>query len=113
MMRHCKRAMEYMDAHLADPVSLADLADATGVSARALEECFHQRLNKPPMTVLREKRLEAIHNELLHPSQETTVKSLMWKYGFVNASDLVRYYQAMFRETPCATLLTGLKHLLY
>jgi len=65
-VRRCQKAMDYMDAHLAESVSLADLAHAAGVSALTLEQSFHLHLRKPLMMILREKRLDRIHHELMH-----------------------------------------------
>lgn len=108
-VRRCQRAMEYMDAHLAEPVSLADLAEAVGIGARALEQSFHLYLRKSPFTVLRDKRLDRIHDQLLRPRPGTNVKALMHAYGIHHGGEFARHYNERFHEHPSVTFRKGLR----
>jgi transcriptional regulator GlxA family with amidase domain len=100
--------MQYMDEHLEETITLADLANAMDVSNdRRVEEAFHACLGKSPMVALREKKLIKIREKLLHPDHTVNVKAARCKYGLFHGGEFARYYFALFGEKPSDTLRRG------
>jgi len=76
-----------------------------GVSRRSLHRAFHEVFGIGPLTLLRQKRLCAVHSILRQSSPETTtVAQVAIEQGFVELGRFSQYYRAMFGETPSQTL---------
>src|SRR4051794_33825137 len=73
LSRGVRRALEAMRANVSHDWSLADLADASGVSGRTLQRQFQSFLGKTPRAVLRDIRFEMARRELLHGSPDAKV----------------------------------------
>jgi len=84
-----RRAVAYMDSHLADAITMADIAAAARVSPRGLQAGFQRHLDMTPMTYLRRARLAEAHRELLHDPTKT-IKTVAEKWGFGNQSRFTR-----------------------
>ncbi len=102
---HVRRAQDYIGANLLNPVSLADIAEAAGVSARTLTRAFQDRHGTSPIAYLRQLRLESAQRELLaaDPAAET-VTNVALKYGFYDPGRFATYYRKAFGERPSETL---------
>lgn len=61
--------LRWLPGHLAQPLALGDLAAAAQVSPRRLQELCHARFEATPMELLRQQRLEALHQQLQDPGQ--------------------------------------------
>jgi hypothetical protein len=59
--RAVKRAVDFMHANLAAPVTLADIVGVTGVAGRTLFEHFRVFKGTSPMRYLRDARLAEVH----------------------------------------------------
>jgi transcriptional regulator GlxA family with amidase domain len=100
-----QHAMELMRAHPEIPWTTVKLAQATGVSARALQKSFARCEEPPPMTYLRHLRLHRAHSELLNADPRTiTVTSVAGRWGFLHFGRFAQQYCQMFGEYPSATL---------
>jgi len=101
-------AEEYILARLADPVSVADLAAVSGVSARTLFKGFHERHGTSPMGFLKARRLEAVQRALLAADpHSTTVTEVAMDFGFFHLGHFSRDYRQAFQELPSETLRRG------
>ena len=102
---YLRRAEDYILAHLTDPMSLADLAEGAGVSARALSKAFSQRYGTGPMGFLKARRLEAAQRELLAADpNRTTVTDIALRFGFIHFGQFSADYRKAFQELPSKTL---------
>ncbi len=100
-----RRAEEFLMRHLTRPVSRSDLATATGVSIRTVSRIFHERYGVGPLAWLRQRRLEAVHRELLAAQPgKTTVTAVALRYGFEHLGRFAANYTRAFGENPSATL---------
>lgn len=99
------RALDYIDAHCGDEIGIANIVEATGVSARTLQYGFIEQLGVGPMTHLRNVRLERIHAALkaAQPGSHS-VGDLAAGWGFYNGSAFARAYRKQFGELPSQTL---------
>src|SRR5690606_17849051 len=84
--RYVRRAQEHARAHLDGPLSLADLAAAAGVSARALQAGFRESECCSPMTWVRDQRLDRVRAELAaaEPGDGTRVTDVALRWGFAH-----------------------------
>lgn len=100
-----KRAMDLMHAQPETSWSTAQLARATGVSARALQRAFERSDQPPPMIYLRRLRLHRAHAELAASSPDSvTVTMVAGRWGFVHLGRFASQYRQLFGETPSETL---------
>ena len=100
-----KRAIDLMHAHPETLWSTAELARATGASARALQRAFERSGQPSPMTYLRQVRLHRVHAELAANSPESvTVTMVAGRWGFVHLGRFAGQYHQLFGENPSETL---------
>jgi transcriptional regulator GlxA family with amidase domain len=85
----------------------AEVARATGASVRALQKAFAQAGEPPPMTYLRQLRLNRVRAELTDASQTgcpVVVTALASRWGFVHLGRFAQQYRQLFGEAPSQTL---------
>ena len=100
-----KRAIDLMHEHPEKPWSTAELARATGVSARALQRSFERSDQPSPMVYLRRLRLRHVHAELAANSPDSvTVTIVAGRWGFMHLGRFASQYRQLFGETPSETL---------
>ena len=99
------RAVDLLHERPAEPWSSTVLARAVHVSLRSLQAGFHKHLGKPPMTYLRELRLERIHEDLQAASPTTTtVEAVAYAWGMLHMGRFAAAYRQAFGELPSQTL---------
>ncbi len=97
------RAREYLEAHAADPVRLADLAQDLGVGLRALQIAFRRETGTTLRDFLTQRRLELAHQRLTS-EDAVTVASVAFDCGFTDLASFASKYRATFGELPSETL---------
>lgn len=86
------RAREYLQTHLAEDISVEDLADRIGLSRHHFSRRFAAAFGLPPVRYLREIRLRRA-SELL-ATGDLGVEEVAYRSGFSSAS----YFCRVFRE---------------
>jgi AraC-like DNA-binding protein len=99
--RHLARAIEYIEDHLAEQITLGDIAQAAGRSARTVSAAFRSHLGVSPMTHVRNRRLERVRRALLTSQESTSVIAL--DAGFTHLGRFAAAYRERFGELPSAT----------
>ncbi|MFB7632569.1 AraC family transcriptional regulator [Streptomyces sp. NPDC056149] len=100
-----RRAMEIIEGHAAEPLTVTEIADCVGVGVRALQEGFRRHLDTTPLAYLREVRLDRIRKELLASDPgTTTVTTIASRWGFLHPGRFSVAYRERFGETPSKTL---------
>ncbi len=100
-----KRAMELIEGHAAEPLTVEDIAEAVGIGVRALQEGFRRHLETTPLAYLRDVRLERVRAELtIGAPGATTVTDIAFRWGFVHLGRFSLAYRQRFGETPSETL---------
>ncbi|MBB4294124.1 AraC-like DNA-binding protein [Rhizobium leguminosarum] len=102
--RHVKRAIDFMHEHIAEPISLAEIAVATNVSIRTLQQGFRQFRNTTPMSHLRELRLAAVHCDLLDSRLKSSISDVAAKWGFTHLGRFAAEYKKRFGHLPSEAL---------
>jgi AraC-like DNA-binding protein len=104
--RYVRRVEEYIAAHAHNPISVADLADVAGVSARTLFAAFRAHRGQSPMAFLRVQRFELARLRLLS-SMAATVAETAYACGFEHLGRFSIGYRKRFGESPTQTLRRG------
>ncbi|MCB8822462.1 helix-turn-helix domain-containing protein [Microvirga rosea] len=103
---YVKRAEAFIEAHFADPLSLAEIAARAGVSARSLQNGFQQFRGMTPMAFLRSIRLQRVHEALrVADPTKTTVTEIALACGFSHMGEFGTLYKRTYGVTPGQTLL--------
>lgn len=103
---YVRRAVRYIEEHARDLPTVTEVAEASGVSVRALSGAFRRYLGMSPRDCLREHRLEGVRRELTSP-QATTVADAAGAWGYVNLGVFAAAYRNRFGENPSDTLRRG------
>ena len=100
------RAAAFIDAHADQPVTVADVAAATGLSVRALQYAFRRRYDTTPMGYLRRVRLERAHQQLqaADPAAGVTVGQIARRWGWANQAKFAAAYRTQYGMPPSRTL---------
>jgi AraC-like DNA-binding protein len=101
-----RRAVAFIDGHADQPVTLAQIAAAAGVSGRALQAAFARRYATTPTRYLRRVRLERAHRELqaADPACGATVAEIARRWGWANPSRFAAAYRQAYGQLPGRTL---------
>jgi len=102
--RHVVRAEEFIHAHPELPVTIGDLVEASGVSARALYEGFRRFRGTTPMSMLRSVRLERVRRELKSSASTQSIADVAFKWGMAHLGRFAAEYRAKFGELPSETI---------
>ncbi|MGE3257198.1 AraC family transcriptional regulator, partial [Pseudonocardia sp.] len=106
--RTVKQAVELIEGAPEKAWTVRELAAASGVGVRALEEGFRRYVGRSPTAYLREVRLDRVRAELLAAGpHERTVGEVAYRWGFGHLGRFARAYAQRFGETPSATLRYG------
>jgi AraC family ethanolamine operon transcriptional activator len=100
------RAREYMEMHIDEAITVADLCAELGVSRRTLQYSFQDVLDLNPVKFLRALRLNAVRRALKQAagSERAAVADIAARWGFWHLSHFSAEYKAMFGELPSETL---------
>lgn len=100
-----KRVVDYIHAHLDQPLSFDELVAVSGASRRTLESAFRRSLGTSPRRYIQQRRLEALRELLLrHRPGEVQLSELAYRWGFSQPSHFTSAYKQAFGELPSQTL---------
>ena len=97
------RAVEFMEAHLADTVSIRDVCAETRVCPRTLSYAFSEVLGTSPKAYLVAARLNRAYRDLGDARGAASVESVAVRWGFAHMGRFAHYYRAAFGERPSDT----------
>lgn len=99
------RAVAFIDANVADGITVCDVADGAYVSVRTLNRAFHRHLGVTPAAYLRSRRLAGARHDLEAAGPVgTTVTAVATRWGFSDPGRFAAVYRHEYGETPRATL---------
>lgn len=101
-----RRAVAFIEEHVAADIGPADIAAAARMSVRGLQAAFRRELDTTPMAYLRAVRLDAVHRELLaaDPTAGSTVEAVAAHWGFTHRGRFAAAYRDRHGQTPATTL---------
>lgn len=98
-------AEDYIRAHAREPLGIADIAAATGVSVRSLQAGFRRHRGTNPMRFLRDCRLALAREALLAGQGDVTGVAVAC--GFGDPGKFAAHFRARYGEPPSAALQRG------
>ena len=99
-----RRAEEFMEAHVGDPIGMSDVAAACDCSRTKLFLAFKHERPWTPLQFLVRRRMEWARRHLLAPAPGTTVTKISLDCGYVSSSRFSQEYRNFYGETPSMTL---------
>ncbi|MDR7279249.1 helix-turn-helix transcriptional regulator [Catenuloplanes atrovinosus] len=101
-----RRATAYVDAHAAEPITVADIAAAASTTGRAVQAAFRRHRGITPMAYLRQVRLDGAHRDLraAAPGSGTTVEEIAARWGFHTVARFTSLYRRQYGTAPRRTL---------
>jgi AraC family ethanolamine operon transcriptional activator len=102
-IRLVRRAEEFLDVFLPQPLTMLDLCRELGASERALHYAFHEVRGLSPMAYVKAKRLNAVRQEL-RARAGVTVYEVAQRWGFWHTGEFAADYRRLFGELPSRTL---------
>ena len=102
--RKLDTACEYAMANFDKTITLTDLEQVSGLSARTLQTLFQKQYQCTPMEWIKGVRLDFAYSQLSKPHWDTTVSNVASANGFVHFGKFSRFYLQRFGEHPSETL---------
>lgn len=99
-----RRAVDFMLGHLAQALSIGEIAAAAGTGTRTLHRAFARERGTTPMQFLRRARLDQVRADLITAEAGSRVSGIAVKWGFTHLGRFSREYRKTFGEMPSATL---------
>ena len=100
-----RMAMEFVEQHGVECLSVEQLATAAGVSERTLRDAFLKYFGAPPVQYLNRRTLHQIRKALLASDPSAaTVAEIATQFGVWQFGRLARDYRFLFGELPSETL---------
>jgi AraC-like DNA-binding protein len=103
--RHLRRALDFLEANLAEPVTLGQVAAAAGCSARTVDAVFREHLGVSPLARQRELRLDRVRRDLAATGEP--VAEVAYRWGFTHLGRFAQAYRGRFGELPSRTARQG------
>lgn len=95
-----REVLTYLKANLDTPLQVVDLCRAAGVSRRPLELRFQKHLQRTPLEVIHEARIEAARNLLV--TTPLQVGEIALRCGYRNGEVFCKAFQKVHNMTPRA-----------
>lgn len=102
--RDVKRALEFMQAQIASPITIADIAEASGIAGRTLFKHFQDFHGISPMQYLRNARFAKAREALTRAEPEESVTEIAMTWGFSHMGRFSVEYRRRFGESPSDSL---------
>jgi AraC family transcriptional regulator, ethanolamine operon transcriptional activator len=100
-----RMAMDFVEQHERECLSVEQLATAAGVSERTLRDAFLKYFGVPPVQYLNRRALHQIRKALLVADPSVaTVTEVATQFGVWQFGRLARDYRLLFGELPSETL---------
>jgi AraC-like DNA-binding protein len=100
--RNLGRAVRYLRDNLREPLTLAMLVEASGLTERTLHKQFRRFLGMTPLAYLRRLRLLAAYEALSRPAGPG-VSEVAFAVGFAHLGRFSIHFRAEFGEAPSVT----------
>lgn len=101
--RHVKRAEDYLARHLAEPLTMAELAARVGVSVRSLHRGFLDFRGVTPARYLLNLRIEAAHRLMISSECFLDLRQVATEVGFGSYAPFWRAYVRKYGRAPSST----------
>ncbi|MEL6682098.1 MAG: helix-turn-helix domain-containing protein [Pseudomonadota bacterium] len=93
-----REATEIFANHIEDPIKIADVADAVGISTRQLERLFRQSTGKSPLSYYRSIRMKIARQLVLYSNDG--LLQIAVAVGYNSSGAMVQNYKDVFGTHP-------------
>ncbi len=93
-----RAAIGLFEAHIEDPILIADVARAVALSERHLERCFKAATGQSPLRYYRLLRLKKARQRVLYSTD--TLTGIAHSVGYAGSGTMARHYAAAFGVHP-------------
>jgi len=100
---------EWVDTHLAAPITLGRLCAVAGVGDRWLESAFRAHRGQTPLGFVMARRLARVRRSLLDATPGASITQLAHDAGFVHLGRFAARYRRAYGESPSQTLQRSLR----
>lgn len=90
--------IEYMEANIAEPLPLVDIASYVGLSRRQIERLFQNHMGRSPARYYLEVRLDRARHLLMQSSMPVVEVAIAC--GFISASHFSKCYRELYGKSP-------------
>lgn len=100
------RALDFCREHVHEPLAVADIAAAGGMSVRRLQAAFRIHVGTSPVEYVKRIRLAGVHADLQRiaaGSRHETVTDVALRWGFTHLGRFSGAYRAEFGRLPSQT----------
>jgi AraC-like DNA-binding protein len=97
-------ALTYLHEHAREPVGVADVAAAVGLTTRGVQQLFQREIGRTPTEVLRTVRLEGARAEIQDAGPEKLIGEIARSWQFRHLGRFANLYRQTYGETPSDTL---------
>ncbi|MDQ2081368.1 AraC family transcriptional regulator [Xanthobacteraceae bacterium Astr-EGSB] len=101
--RTIRRAVDFIEANLQEPLSVMDIAEAAGIGPRALQIGFQRMYGCTPQRYVRLLRLARARSDLINRNDQETIAEIAARWGFFHLGLFARQYHDAYRERPSET----------
>jgi len=101
--RHIRRALEFMEANLENPITIDMIANAAGCTPRGLQVGFREQFGTTPLGALKKRRLEEAEKRL-RSGRYGTVMEVAYSLSFGNPGRFAGEFSAKFGIPPAKLL---------
>jgi AraC-like DNA-binding protein len=91
-------AIDYVEAHYAEKITVAQLAEISGMQLRTFERQFKKRFNLSPIAFIKKVRINAACRDLIHTDHSLT--HIASDAGFCDQSYMTREFARIMKVTP-------------
>ncbi len=93
-----RRALDFIESHLAEPIGVTEIAAASGISAFHFSRAFRQSTGRPPYSYLIERRVATA--KLLLAEDGAVLATVAQRCGFASPGQFSRMFQRAAGATP-------------
>ena len=108
--RDVRRAIDYIEANLDLPLSIAAIAGAAGVAGRTLLMNFRTFKGVSPLRYARNARFQRVREALVQAQPGASVTGIAMSWGFTHMGRFSVEYRRRFGEAPSQTLKERRRH---
>ncbi len=98
--RGVRLALDYIESHLDQPITLGDLVAASGVPGRTLLKHFKQHHGVSPVHYWRNRRFARVREALQRVHDDASVTDIAMAWGFYHLGRFAIEYAQRFGESP-------------
>jgi AraC family ethanolamine operon transcriptional activator len=104
--RALSKALEYINHHVRDAISVERLCQESFASVSTLERAFKDRFGVPPKSYMMACKLAGVRRALLNRNDDRPITDIAFEWGFWHMSKFAGDYNTLFGQLPSETRLT-------